>query len=453
MRRMTLLCAALACAIAGSASAGPQFVAAKSPGGIAFYYLGRPGDAKAMLAFGWRDGFAASAPGMDGLRHLGPNALLLGPKSISEGEMIESLNDLHSDADLSSDMVYTSGSVEAPPDKLAAATALLTSTIVDPGLREKGLSRLKKQLRDNVREGEENGEHLALRVATVAGFVDHPYTRGLGATIYDPITRDDIEEWRKRVFARDNLTIAASGPLDEAAFGDIIDRAFGVLPEKSRLAPPHWPDIAIKPRTIVFEKDVPQTIVVMIGATSVRAGPQVNKDNIANMTLGASSGSRLAEAVRARLGAAYGVSSRIVTLQPDQRMLAISTALSPDRALPAIAAMRQVYADWRREGVSEDEFEGNRARYLNQFESGLDRPGAAAKSLIDFAAVGLQAQAVELLANLDEKVSAYALADINEAITREFPQPPLLTVIVAPKAEGFSADCVIHAIDEAKDCK
>ena len=157
--------------------------------------------------------------------------------------------------------------------------------------------------------------------------------------------------------------------------------------------------------------------------------------------------------VRARLGAAYGVSSRIVTLQPDQRMLAISTALSPDRALPAIAAMRQVYADWRREGVSEDEFEGNRARYLNQFESGLDRPGAAAKSLIDFAAVGLQAQAVELLANLDEKVSAYTLADINAAITQEFPQPPLLTVIVAPKAEGFSADCVIHAIDEAKDCK
>ena len=453
MHRLVLLCVALAGGFAGPALAGPRFHNAKSPGGIAFYYLSRPGDAKATLAFGWRDGLAAAEPGMDGLRQLGPNALLLGPKSMSEGEMIESFNDLHADAELSSDLVYTRGSVEAPPDKLEAAAALLTASILDAGLREKGLTRLKKQLRDNVRESEANGESLALRVAATAGFSDHPYTRGLGANIYDGIGRDDIEAWRKRVFALDNLTIAASGPLDEAAFGAIVDRAFAALPPKAQLDPPHWPDVVIKPRTIVFEKDVPQTIVAMIGATSVKAGAQVSKDNIANMTLGAGSSSRLSEAVRAKLGAAYGISSRIVMLQPNQRILAISTALSPDRALPAIEAMRQVYADWRRDGVTQDEFAPNRAQYLNQFEAGLERPGAAAKSLIEFAGVGLETQAADLLATLDEKVGAYILADISAAIDQKFPEPPLLTVIVAPKAEGFSADCVIHAIREARDCK
>ena len=453
MRRLVLLCGMLACALVNGAIAGPQFQLRKSPGGIPFYYLHRADDAKALLAFGWRDGYAASAPGMDGLRHIGPDALLLGPRSMSEGEMIETLNDLHADADLSSDMVYTSGSVEAPPDKLAAAMALVTSAIVDPGLREKGLLRLKKQLRDNARASEANGESLALRVAVAAGLADHPFARGLDAAIYEVITRDDIETWRHNVFARDNLTIAASGALDQAAFGAMIDSAFAALPEKSQLAPPHWPAIAIRARTIVFEKATPQTIVVMIGATSVRAGPQVSKDNIANMTLGASSGSRLSEAVRARLGAAYGVSSRIMMLQPDQRLLVISTALSPDRALPALAAMRRVYADWRRDGVAENEFAPNRTRYVNQFEAGLERPGGAAKSLIEFAGVGLANDAVELLATLDERVGAYTLADVNGAITRQFPDPPLLTVIVAPSADGFSADCVIHAIGEAKNCR
>jgi zinc protease len=453
MRRLSLYCAALACALASQAAAGPQFHLAKSPSGIAFYYLARPNDAKAVLAFGWRDGFAAAEPGMDGLRQLGPEAMLLGPKSMSEGEMIETLNDLHADAELSSDLVYTSGSLEAPPDRLEAAMTLLTSAFVEPGLREKGLARLKKQLRENVRESEARGESLALRVAAAAGFADHPYSRGLGEAIYDDITREDIETWRQRVFARDNLTIAASGPLDEAAFGLIVDRAFGALPEKSRLDPPHWPEIAIKPRTIVFEKDVPQTIVVIVGATGVKAGLEVSKDNIANMTLGAGSSSRLSEAIRAKLGATYGVSSRIVMLQPDQRVLAISTALSPDRAVPAIAAMHQVYADWRRDGVSEEEFAPNRARYLNQFEANLDRPGAAAKSLIDFASVGLEKQAADMLANLDEKVGGYTLADVNAAIAQKFPEPPLLTVIVAPNADGYSADCVIHAISEAKNCK
>ncbi len=453
MRRLGSFCMAIACVVSGPALAGPQFHLAKSPGGIAFYYLSRPGDAKATLAFGWRDGLAAMEPGKDGLRQVGPNALMLGPTGISEGEMIESFNDLHADGDLTSDMVYTHGSVEAPPEKLDAAVQLLMSAILDPALRDKSLARLKSRLRDNARESEQNGENLALRVAANAGFADHPYARALDASIYDSITRDDIEVWRRHVFARDNLTIAASGSLDEAAFGVIVDHAFGALPENSQLEPLRWPDVVITPRTIVFEKDVPQTIVAMVGATAIRAGAEASKNNIANMILGASSNSRLTEAVRAKLGAAYGISSRIIPLQPNQRVLAISTALSPDRALPAIAAMRAVYADWRRDGVKEDEFSDERARYLNQFLESFDRPGSAAKLLIDFAGVGLEKEAADLLATIDEKVAAYTLADINEAITQKFPEPPLLTVIVAPKADGFSADCVIHAISEAKDCK
>jgi zinc protease len=453
MRRLGLICTAIAGLVCGPALAGPQFHLAKSPGGIAFYYLSRPGDAKSMLAFGWRDGLAAMQPGMDGLRQVGPDALTLGPKSISEGEMIESFNDLHADGDLSSDMVYTRGSVEAPPEKLDAATTLLMSAVLDPALREKSLTRLKTRLRDSVRESEQNGESLALRVAANAGFADHPYARALSASIYDAISRDDILAWRDRVFARDNLTIAASGSLDEAAFGAIVDHAFGALPEKSRLEPLHWPDVAIKPRTIVFEKNVPQTIVAMVGATSIRASAEVSKSSIANIILGGGSNSRLSEAVRAKLGAAYGISSRIIALQPNQRVLAISTALSPDRALPAIAAMREVYADWRRDGVKEEEFSAQRGRYLNEFLESFDRPGGAAKMLIDFAGVGLEKEAAELLASIDGKVAAYTIADIDEAIAQKFPAPPLLTVIVAPKSEGFAADCVIHAIGEAKDCK
>jgi zinc protease len=453
MRRIALSLMTIVSALATPALAGPLFHQAKSPGGIPFYYLSRPGDAKAMLAFGWRDGYAASQPGMDGLRRLGPEALMLGPKSISEGEMIETFNDLHADGDLSSDMVYTRGSIDAPPEALDSASVLLISAIVDPALKDRSIARLKKQLRESVRDSETNGESLALRIAGIAALGDHPYARALDATIFDKISRDDIDAWRIRVFARDNLTVAASGPLDEAAFGAIIDHAFGALPEKSRLDAPEWPDIDIKPRTILFEKDTPQTIVAMVGATGVKAGAEVSMDNIANMTLGASSTSRLAEAVRAKLGATYGINSRIVALQPDQRILAISTALSPDRADLAIAAMREVYADWRRDGVKQDEFLPDRSQFLNQLQANLNRPGGAAISLIDFAGVGLESHAIALIANLDGKISAYTLADINKQISRKFPEPPLLTVIIAPKAAGFAADCIIHAISEAKDCK
>jgi zinc protease len=453
MRRIALILMTIASVLATPVFAGPLFHPAKSPGGIPFYYLGRHGDAKALLAFGWRDGYAAAEPGMDGLRRLGPEALMLGPKSISEDEMIESFNDLHADGDLSSDMVYTRGSVDAPPEALDAASVLLISAILDPALKDKSIARLKKQLRESVRDRETNGESLALRVAGTAALGDHPYARALDAKIFDKIAREDIDAWRSRVFARDNLTIAASGPLDEAAFGAIIDHAFGALPEKSRLDAPEWPDIAIRPRTILFEKDTPQTIVAMVGATGVKAGAEVSMDNIANMTLGASSTSRLAQAVRAKLGAAYSISSRIVALRPDQRILAISTALSPDRADLAIAAMREVYADWRRDGVRQDEFLPARSQFLNQLQANLDRPGGAAISLIDFVGVGLENQAVDLIASLDEKISAYSLGDINQEIARKFPDPPLLTVIVAPKAAGFAADCIIHAIGEAKDCK
>ncbi len=51
------------------------------------------------------------------------------------------------------------------------------------------------------------------------------------------ITQADLEGFRKRTFARENLKVVAVGDIDAAQLGALLDRVFGDLPAKADLAP------------------------------------------------------------------------------------------------------------------------------------------------------------------------------------------------------------------------
>ncbi len=51
------------------------------------------------------------------------------------------------------------------------------------------------------------------------------------------ITRDDLEAYRKRVFAKDNLKVVAVGDITPEELGKLLDDVFGDLPQKAELRP------------------------------------------------------------------------------------------------------------------------------------------------------------------------------------------------------------------------
>ena len=62
---------------------------------------------------------------------------------------------------------------------------------------------------------------------------DHPYTRNSGGTIsgLKAVTADDMHDFVKKNFRRDNLVIATAGDITPGEAMAIVDSIFGDLPE------------------------------------------------------------------------------------------------------------------------------------------------------------------------------------------------------------------------------
>ena len=444
------LLAALAAAPAGAAEpSGPLFVAATSPAGIPFWYRQRTDLPEASIAVGWPDGLGMATPGKEALFLLAPSLLGKGAGERSANEMNESLNDLGADADIRSDEWSTTATLAAAPDKLEAAAAIAATALADPKLGQKELDRLRKAAGDRIRQGQTQGETIAFAAAARFMYGDAPMLRRLDPAALDAITREDVDMWRKRVLARQGMVVAASGAPSAAEFGRSIDVLLAGLPEKSDLPPVKRPAPAVAGKTIVVEKELAQTIILEIADTGLRQDREQLQSSVAVTVLGGGLESRLSASVRQKLGASYGLNAGLSGL-PEHKLLGILGPVGNDKALEALEAIGAEYARWRADGITAEEFEAARKRIGAQIAGGYAKVGVDTGEFVGAMLVGRPPNDT---ADAQQRLDSYTMESVNAAVRAKFSAPPLLTVIVSSKAEGFKADCVIKDWREAAGCR
>lgn len=445
-----LACAAtLACAADGFAEIAVS--RQTSPGGLAFRHVPMPEETHQALAFAWQDGSAVALPGKEALVALGPVLIMEGPNGLTRSAVHEALLDLQAGINLTATTSLLRGSLSAPAEKFAEAAKILMRTLADPALPENRLAELRKARAEASWQAAENPETLAERLLMRLVLGDDPYYRILTAqpAIFARIERADIEAWRRNIVVRDGLLIVAAGPLDPAQAGAEIDRIFGGLPASgSRPAPPP-PTPHGSGKLVVLEKPVVQTAIALAGPTTVAFTPDFMRANLAVTALSGGFYSRLYRAVRERLGAAYNISASLQNVDMNVRNLLIHTAVANDKAQDALAAIRAEYARLLADGVTAEEIDPVRARFATQMSERMRRAQELAPQLVTLA---LHDFPDDFLATYEARVRGQPLAAINADVRARFPPPPLTTVVVAPSAEGYGADCVIKAADEIARC-
>jgi zinc protease len=196
-------------------------------------------------------------------------------------------------------------------------------------------------------------------------FAGHSYGRpsqGTEATV-GAINRDDLEAYRKRIFARDNLKVVAVGDISPDELGKLLDDVFGQLPEKSGLVPV----AQAKPVAGGVEKwikmDVPQSVAVFGLGAMPRKDPDFMAAFVINQLIGGGGfASRLMEEVREKRGLAYSVYSYI---QPFRHasILTGGVATRADAISQSLDVIRSELRHVADEGPGAEEFE-NAKKYL-----------------------------------------------------------------------------------------
>lgn len=160
------------------------------------------------------------------------------------------------------------------------------------------------------------------------------------------VSRSDLDRWRARNFGADGATLIISGGFDPDEMIDHVRTLFAPLPRRSAVARPTLPPLAPTPGPSwigTLLEDEPQvTLYVGFAAASDR-----HRDYAARAILTAIVTDRL-RVVREGMGASYGTSATYANGAAGS-IVSISTALDPDRAPRAAAAVLAELATIRRD--------------------------------------------------------------------------------------------------------
>lgn len=452
MSRFFVLLAAIAVALAGlsrESQAMERFVELKSPAGITFWYQFRPDLQKAAVIGGFRDSLGFRLDGKAALHELAHQLLPRGAGQRSANEINEAMKDLGADSRVYGDGWRTYVSLGAAPDKLAAAAEITQDVLNVPRLEAKELERIRASLIDHNKQQDSQADAIALRTALRYAFGESQWSRADRVAGYQAITLEDIAIWRKRILTRDNVSIAASGPMTAEAFGTIVDTLFAGLPEKGDVPAPLYFWFKPQPKTIVVEMPQAQTVLLEMGATDIALDRERLKSSLGAEVLGGGSGSRLFQQLRGVLGATYGINARLMGFAAHD-ILAIRGAFAHDKAVAALASVDEQYALWQSTGITGEEFEAVRSRSRSGFDQSSARPGDDVQNFITSLLVGRPPNDI---ADYAGRMAGYTTGIVNADITARFPKAPLVKIIVTPDASLFKADCIIKDWREADTCR
>ncbi|MBU2580457.1 MAG: insulinase family protein [Alphaproteobacteria bacterium] len=315
------------------------------------------------------------------------------------------------------------------------AVELLKLALTKPRFDQEALDRIRRQLLANLAYESKSPERLASRTWYETAFKGHAYglsPTGTDATIAS-ITREDLEAFRTKNFAKSNLKVAVVGDIDEATLGKLLDDVFGDLPEQAQLN--ELPEIEPKKGNgvEVVEMDVPQSVAVFGMGGLKRKDPDFMAGFVLNHIIGGGGFSAiLMEEVREKRGLAYSVYSYLSPMDHAAVYLG-SVATKNDSIAESLEIIRSELARIAKDGVSEDDLKNAKSYLTGSYALRFDTNSKIASQLLG---IMVEDMGIDYIKTRNADVDALTVEDLKRAAKR-FLAPEGLLVVVVGKPTGL----------------
>ncbi|MCQ8782050.1 M16 family metallopeptidase [Mangrovibrevibacter kandeliae] len=382
--------AALLLSVAGLAASAMPAAAVDiqevtSPGGIHALLVEDYTNPLIAVKFAFKGAGATADPeGKAGTANLLSGLLDEGAGDIGSAEFQAKLDELG--VSLSYDASYDgfSGNFRTLVENQDAAFDLLRLSVNAPRFDEEPVNRIRAQILTGIVSNENDPDTLAGKAFRETVFAGHPYGRPVEGTreTLPGIGKADLEAFRAKGFARDDLYVGVVGAIDGKTLGEKLDEVFGSLPAKADLPP--VPEVQpITGKSVAVALNVPQTVIQLALPGVKRDDPNFFAAYLMNQVLGGGSfSSRLYQEVREKRGLAYGVSSFLASYD-HTAMLGVSTATRSDKAQESVEIIRQELTRMAEDGPTEDELAKAKAYVKGSYAiRNLDSSLAIASTLV-----------------------------------------------------------------------
>jgi len=342
-----------------------------------------------------------------------------------QDKLAEKAIELHFDASRDT----FSGSLRTLSENAPEAFELVRLAVNQPRFDNDAIERMRQATLANLRRRMNDPSTLASLNWAARAFPDHPYGRPVNGTLQSvpTIERDDLVNFARRNFARDNLKIAVVGDITPEALAPALDTMFGGLPAKAELTP--VPNVTPQGlgSTIVQELDVPQTSMVFGGIGLKRNDPDFIPAFVLNHMLGGSAfSSRLFREVREKRGLAYSVYSHLAPLDHAALILG-GTATKNDRAGESVDLIRAEWMKLLTDGPTEAELDEAKSYLIGSFALRFDSSAKVAAQLLQ---IQIDNLGIDYIDRRNDLVAAVTLDDIHRVAERFRKDPAWLFSLV-----------------------
>ncbi len=192
------------------------------------------------------------------------------------------------------------------------AVNLLSLALNKPRFDSEPLGRMKQANITRIKSSQGDPDWIAARIFNDRAYENHPYALNSGGTItsLSNITADDLRNFKQNHLTKDRLHVGVSGNINAEELALLLDSVFGDLPETATQSSIQKINIQNKSNLYFYQKDIPQSIIMMAMDTIDELDEDYYTLQILNHIFGASGfGSRLMEEAREKNGLTYGIYS------------------------------------------------------------------------------------------------------------------------------------------------
>jgi zinc protease len=403
-----------------------------SPGGIKAWLVEAHENPLLALRFSFEGGNAQDPEGKEGLANFLSAMLDEGAGDITASDFQEQMESLAMRMRYEDGKDAFYGNFQTLTENRAESVNLLKLALTRPRFDPDAVERIRGQLLANIVYSDRDPERVAAKEWYNVAFAGHPYGRpaqGTAETV-KAITRDDLEAYRKRTFARSNLRVVAVGDITADELGKLLDEVFGDLPEKADLAP--VPQAALAKGTEKWvEMNVPQSVAVFGLPAMPRKDPDFMAAFVLNQLIGGGGfASRLMEEVREKRGLAYSVYSY---LQPYKHASIMSggVATRADAIRQSLEVIRKELQHIADEGPTPDEWENAKKYLIGSYPLRFDTNAKIASQLLGLLEDDFGPDYIE---NRNKMIEALTLEDAKRVAKRLLATDGLIVTVVGQPA-------------------
>ena len=401
----------------------------KSPGGIEAWLVEDHSVPLMALKFAFEGGNSQDPVGKEGLANFITAMMDEGAGDLTSEKFQERMEDLSMRMSFEDSKDQLHGSFETLSVNREAAVDLLHLALTKPRFEADAVDRIRGQLLASLVYADRNPDKVASREWYATAFAGHSYARPANGTQKSlaAITRDDLENYRRRVFATGSLKVVAVGDIDAAKLGPMLDKVFGGLAAKPDLIPVEMTKPVAQGTQRVVEMNVPQSVAIFGLGAMARKDPDFMAAFVMNQILGGGGfASRLMEEVREKRGLAYSVYSY---LQPFKHASIFSggVATKNESIGQSLDVIRGELKRMAEVGPTAEELAGAKSYLTGSYALRFDTNGKIGSQLLGIMIEGLGQDYID---KRNAQVEAVTMADIKRVAQRLLKSDELIVTIV-----------------------